>query len=75
MPSATIALRALPLTVYAPTALRVEQAFIVISCHTDQPNRIQALCFGYFHLGPQMKVTAGRAHRRALSQRDNAADS
>ena len=27
------------------------------SCHVSQPDRIQALCFGYFHLGQQMKVT------------------
>ena len=26
---------------------------------------VEALCFGYFHLCQQMKVTAGRAHRRA----------
>jgi hypothetical protein len=29
---------------------------------------IEALCFGCFHFGPQMKATAGRAHRRALTQ-------
>src|SRR4051812_26828379 len=27
---------------------------------TARPNRIRALCFGYFHLGPQMKVTRPR---------------
>jgi hypothetical protein len=29
---------------------------------------LQALFFGYFLLGQQKKVTAGRAHRRALTQ-------
>jgi hypothetical protein len=39
-----------------------------VCCHVSETNRIQAFCFGYFHLGQQMKVTAGRAHRRALTQ-------
>ena len=47
-------------------------------CHARQSNRIQALCFGYFHLGLQMKVTAGRAAPAgslATSQTSTEADS
>ena len=32
---------------------------------SDSQIVFKALCFGYFHLCQQMKVTASRAHRRA----------
>ena len=35
---------------------RVDLAWFVACCHVNEPDRIEPLCFGYFHLGPQMKV-------------------
>jgi hypothetical protein len=47
------------------------------SCHGSETNRIEALCFGSFHLGPQMKGTrrpgeTGGLLQAALSSRWNA---
>ena len=47
---------------------RIDLLSFVGCCHVSELNRIEPLCLGYFHLGPQMKVTASRAHRRALTQ-------
>src|SRR5262245_22120430 len=48
--------------------LGVEPHLFVVSCHVSQPDRIEALCFGYFHLGPQMKVARLPAETGGLAR-------
>jgi hypothetical protein len=36
-----------------PKTLRIERILFGGSSHRAQSNRIEPLCFGYFHLGPQ----------------------
>jgi hypothetical protein len=61
----------------AGKALERERAKVTMQTGHQQPNPLatatgqiafQALCFGYFHLCQQMKVTACRAHRRAAAK-------
>jgi hypothetical protein len=51
---------------------RGEPASFVVCCHVNEPNRIEPLCFGYFHLGPQMKVARPPAEIGALSRSERA---
>ncbi|HEY6356442.1 MAG TPA: hypothetical protein VIY30_18310, partial [Burkholderiaceae bacterium] len=48
--------------------LRTKPTVFVACCHGSEPDRIEPLCFGYFHLGPQMKVARPPAETGALSR-------
>jgi hypothetical protein len=52
--------------------LRIEPALVVGCCHGSDSNRIEPLCFAYFHLGPQMKVGRPPAETGALSRSEQA---
>jgi hypothetical protein len=47
---------------------RTDPTSFVVCCHGRQPNRIEPLCLGYFHLGPQMKVARPPAETGGLSR-------
>jgi hypothetical protein len=51
---------------------RDELELFVVCCHVSEPNRIEPLCFGYFHLGPQMKVARPPAETGGLSRSEQA---
>ncbi|HEY6355462.1 MAG TPA: hypothetical protein VIY30_13315 [Burkholderiaceae bacterium] len=50
------------------SVLRAERAVFVGCCHGSEPDRIEPLCFGNFHLGPQMKVARQPGETGALSR-------
>ena len=50
------------------SVMRAEPTCFVVCCHVNEPNRIEPLCFGYFHLGPQMKVARPPAETGGLSR-------
>jgi hypothetical protein len=51
-----------------PEASQIEPALFGGSSHWARSDRIEPLCFGYFHLGPQMKVARPPAETGALSR-------
>jgi hypothetical protein len=51
-----------------PKALRIEPALFGGFSQCARSNRIEPLCFGYFHLGPQMKVARPPAETGGLLQ-------
>jgi hypothetical protein len=51
-----------------PKAPRIEPVSFGGSIQMARSNRIEPLCFGYFHLGPQMKVARPPAETGALLQ-------
>ena len=51
-----------------PKTSRIEWTLFGGSSQVARSNRVEPLCFGYFHLGPQMKVARPPAETGALSR-------
>ncbi|HEY6510611.1 MAG TPA: hypothetical protein VI032_01450 [Burkholderiaceae bacterium] len=54
------------------SVLQDELVLYVGCCHGSETDRIEPLCFGYFHLGPQMKVARPPAETGGLSRSERA---